>query len=91
MVTTVKPLDTNYLDSVKAGAKVVTLEENVLQGGFGQSVTTYLLQNISGVSVTNLAVKDTFVKHATIDEQISANGLDFDSLRDTLTQILSKC
>ena len=89
-VTTVKPLDKNYLNGVKNGV-VVTLEENVLQGGFGQSVAEYLEKNNVGVRVTNLGVNDTFVKHATVEEQLTANGLDFDSLLETITEILSKC
>ena len=89
-VTSVKPLDVQYLSGVKSGAKIITLEENVLQGGFGQSVASYFQQNDSGVFVTNLGVKDAYVKHATIDEQISAHGLDFDSVYNTVEQLLSK-
>ena len=87
-VTTVKPLDRKYLDAIKAGTKVVTLEENVLQGGFGQSVAAYLREQ--GINVANLGVDDTFVKHASVDEQIFANGLDFDSLNTAVEELLSK-
>ena len=87
-VTTVKPLDTQYLGGIKAGTKVVTLEENVLQGGFGQAVAAYLGQQ--GLQVTNLGVNDMFVKHATADEQIFSSGLDFDSLTRTVEELLSK-
>ncbi|MCH5151188.1 MAG: 1-deoxy-D-xylulose-5-phosphate synthase [Clostridiales bacterium] len=90
-VTTVKPLDANYLNSIKTNTQIVTLEENVLQGGFGQSVAEYIAKNNSGVPVINLGVNDTFVKHATVEEQLIANGLDFDSLLKTVTEILSNC
>ncbi len=40
-VTTVKPLDYKYLNGV-GSAKILTLEENVKSGGFGESVAAYL-------------------------------------------------
>ena len=65
-VTTVKPLDGHYLDNIGDDTGVITLEENVLSGGFGQSVTAYLADK-TAVTVKNMGVADVFVAHATVD------------------------
>lgn len=85
-VTTVKPLDTNYLSTIHDGDIVVTLEENVLIGGFGSAVKN-ALSNIN-CNVYCLGVDDQFVAHATVDEQICQFGLDAISLQNFVSKLL---
>ena len=77
-VRSVVPLDCELLDSLKG--KVVTLEENVLSGGFGQTVTTYYAQKENKVKVYTLGVDGQFVKHGNVDSQMKQFGLDVCSL-----------
>lgn len=86
-VTTVKPLDGHYLDNIGDDTGVITLEENVLSGGFGQSVTAYLADK-TAITVKNMGVADVFVAHATVDEQIRANGLDVESVKAAVNDML---
>ena len=88
-VTTVKPLDKKYLDRLNKDDKILTLEENVIQGGFGQSVLTYLSAN--GIYVKSLGVNDEFVKHATVAQQLEEFSLDADWINRVIMEILSKC
>ena len=88
-VTTVKPLDEKLLDSI-CTEKVLTLEENVLQGGFGQSVTSYFARNNRKLETKCLGVDDEFVKHAKIAEQLQENGLDFESVCKAAIEMVSK-
>lgn len=84
-VTTVKPLDKEYLNGVDCN--VLTLEENVVYGGFGSLLTMHFAQN-RGITVRNLGVDDTYIKHATVDEQIHQSGLDADSVRAIIDKML---
>lgn len=88
-VTTVKPLDEKFLNTLQT-EKVLTLEENVLQGGFGQSVVAYFAENNRGVSVKCLGVDDEFVKHASVAEQLEEHGLNYDAVRQIVSEMLSK-
>ena len=72
-VTSVKPMDMSVLKTVINGV-VVTLEENVLAGGFGQQVAAYYAIN-GNVRVISLGVDDCFVPHGTVEQQIFDNGL----------------
>lgn len=59
----IKPLDTEFLDSmVGQFDAVVTAEEGVRQGGFGQAVREYVSQT-SGIPVVTVAIGDHFVEH----------------------------
>ncbi len=87
--TTVKPLDEDFLSSVESGCSLITLEENVLQGGFGQAVGSYLTKNNLSVKLYCLGVDDVFVKHASIDEQLVDHGLGYESICARVAQILA--
>ena len=73
-VRRLKPLDTAVLDEIK-DTKIITLEENVVQGGFGGLVSKYYSENSISVKLKNLGVKEQFVKHGTISSQLRESGL----------------
>lgn len=85
-VTTVQPLDDQYLNSIEDGAVVVTLEENMLHGGFGSLVNSYFENRY--VKVLNFAVDKTVVAHASISQQIRDCGLDSESVAEAIESIL---
>ncbi len=85
-VTTVQPLDDQYLNSIEDGAVVVTLEENMLHGGFGSLVNGYFENR--DVKVLNFAVDKTIVAHASISQQIRDCGLDSESVAEAIESIL---
>ena len=86
-VTTVKPLDAEYLNTV-CDCKLLTLEENVKRGGFGESVLAYLSQRGANGTVNIVAVDDKFVRHGTVDEQMTMCGTDVDSIKKIVRQLL---
>ena len=74
----VKPLDYRMLKEVK-NAPVITLEENSVYGGFGDSVRRALSDTDDGkpaFGIISLGVKDDFVKHGSLKRQREENGLD---------------
>jgi 1-deoxy-D-xylulose-5-phosphate synthase len=60
-----KPLDANLLcDWAKKTGKVVTVEENVLQGGFGSAVLELFQERgLFPIQVKRLGIPDIFVEH----------------------------
>ena len=89
-VTTVKPLDNALLDEIeKNHAYALTLEENVLSGGFGQSVVCHFVSSGADVKVYTAGVNDEFVKHATVEEQLAQFGLDEKGVCERIDKILS--
>jgi len=57
-----KPLDTALLDDLKKNVKsVITLEENVLNGGYGSSIAMYFSQ--TSVKIYSFGLPNEFVTH----------------------------
>ncbi|MGN0355945.1 MAG: 1-deoxy-D-xylulose-5-phosphate synthase [Muricoprocola sp.] len=73
----VKPLDEEMLRTLQAEHKlIVTLEENVKAGGFGEQVLDYLNEIHSKVSFMNISIPDEFVEHGNVDLLRQEMGID---------------
>ena len=73
-----KPLDTDLISemALKVG-RIVTVEENVLAGGFGSAVLEALADaNLDNVQVLRIGMPDWFIEHGTADAQRRRLGLD---------------
>lgn len=77
-----KPLDEELLlELAKTHSVVITLEEEIYQGGFGQTVSAfYMQQQLKDVTVKNLAIYDTFVEHGEVSDLRKYLHLDADSI-----------
>ncbi len=72
----IKPMDRKLLIAQSRAAKlVVTIEENVVSGGFGEGVLNILSEESVDVPVLTLGVPDRFVPHATVEQQLESCGL----------------
>ncbi|GHT40374.1 1-deoxy-D-xylulose-5-phosphate synthase 1 [Bacteroidia bacterium] len=61
----VKPLDGDIIkEAVKKAPDIVTVEDNVLAGGFGSAVAEFLADNNLSARLLRLGIKDEFVEHA---------------------------
>ena len=81
----VKPMDTELLDELAGEHTLfVTMEDNVLQGGYGEAVTAYLQAAHGGCRVLNLGVPDHFVEHGAPDILYRMIGLDADTILERI-------
>ncbi len=80
-----KPLDEDLIISfAKKTGKVMTVEENALDGGFGSAVLELLEKNgLSGCSVKRIGVPDEFVEHGSQKELRRLYCLDADGIEKT--------
>ncbi|MDR2007256.1 MAG: 1-deoxy-D-xylulose-5-phosphate synthase, partial [Acidaminococcales bacterium] len=79
----VKPLDRELLAQTAGGCGyMITLEENVLAGGFGSAVLEELQAAgiLDKVKTLSLGLPDCFVPHGNKDALFKSLGLDVDSL-----------
>lgn len=85
----VKPLDEKILHEVgKTFDKVITIEDGVIQGGFGSAVLEFFADNGYRVQTKRLGIPDTFVEHGTPDELYSMLGLDTEGIADSIREII---
>ncbi len=77
----VKPFDRELVDRLALRHRViVTLEENVAQGGFGQPVTAYIHEHYPHRKVLNIALPDAYVEHGNVSVLREGLGIDSDSI-----------
>ena len=77
----VKPFDKELVDRLAKNHRlIVTMEENVLQGGFGLPVTAYIHEHYPQVKVMNIALPDAYVEHVNVSVLRKGLGIDSDSI-----------
>ncbi len=83
----IKPLDTDLVRAMaQSHALLVTLEENIVQGGAGSAVAESVHQLGMQVDLLQLGLPDRFIEHGTQAEQLAQAGLDEDSLLHAIQQ-----
>ena len=76
----VKPVDEEMLRKLTVEHRlIVTLEENIRRGGFGEFVTAYLAGLETDAEVLNLALPDDYIEHGSVDLLRSEVMLDIES------------
>ena len=73
----VKPLDTQLLDRLSRTHRLfVTIEENVVAGGFGGQVLEYASEAKLPVYIRNIGIPDDYVEHGNVEILRREVGLD---------------
>ncbi|MCP5299967.1 MAG: 1-deoxy-D-xylulose-5-phosphate synthase [Chromatiaceae bacterium] len=86
----VKPLDRDtVLRMADTHRLLVTLEENVIQGGAGSAVNELLLASGRTAHVVNLGLPDAFIEQATQAEQLEMAGLSLDRIEQRIRDALA--
>lgn len=84
----VKPLDTELLHEIgRKFKRVVTIEDGVIQGGFGSAVLEFFADNGYTPIIKRLGIPDIFVEHGTPDELYQMLGLDANGLKEAILNI----
>ena len=84
------PLDTECLDRLSRDHQwIVTMEENVLKGGFGEACGDYLLAKHEDVRLIHVGVPDVYVEHGGVDQLKKTLHMDADSIVERICSAMS--
>ena len=87
----VKPMDEQMLKQVAAQHSiVVTMEDGVITGGFGQAVAAWYAATERGEKcpkIVNIALPDAFIEHGTVQQLRSKYGQDAESVAARIEQV----
>ena len=83
-----KPIDTEILDklSEKGYRKILTLEEGVRAGGFGEAVLSYMEAHHKDIFVENITLPDAYVEHGDVSTLREMLKIDSDSIIEELEE-----
>ena len=88
--STVKPLDTDFLDSIDRAVSIFTMEEHMITGGFGLYLTEYCLEHQLPVPRKCFGVGDEFIQHGRHDLLMKVAGLDAGKIAEEICQIMKE-
>jgi 1-deoxy-D-xylulose-5-phosphate synthase len=86
----IKPLDgASILGLSRRAKRVVTVEENVVRGGFGSAVNELLLrEGVEGLRIANIGLPDRFLEVGGQEQIRSLNGLSEESIKAALLRLV---
>ncbi len=89
----VKPLDSELICRMAEQIpRIITVEEHMLQGGFGSAVLECLSDSgITGFYMKRIGIEDTFVTHGPQDLLRSKYHIDAASIVQAAEELLKKC
>jgi len=87
----VKPLDVELITSLaKEIPRIITVEENIRQGGFGSAVLECLNdEGISGFKIERLGIPDLFVEHGPQDLLRAKYKIDSNAIVDSALKLMA--
>ncbi|HSR45406.1 MAG TPA: 1-deoxy-D-xylulose-5-phosphate synthase [Acidimicrobiia bacterium] len=85
----VKPMDGRLLDWVRSYPLVVTLEDNVVSGGFGAGVLEAVSPHGLGGRIRVLGLPDAFLPPGSAGDVLKSVGLDADSIASTVLEFVA--
>jgi 1-deoxy-D-xylulose-5-phosphate synthase len=87
----IKPLDKELISSLASAIpRILTVEENALQGGFGSAVLEMLAdEGITPIRVRRIGIPDRFIEHGAVGILRKKYGLDADGIVRAAQSLLS--
>jgi 1-deoxy-D-xylulose-5-phosphate synthase len=80
-----KPLDTKLLSEIlKSYAKIVTVEDGCLQGGFGSAIIEFASDNNYKGQIKRIGIPDRYIEHGEQPELHKECGLDAEGIAQTI-------
>ena len=87
----VKPIDTEMIEQLSKNHELlVTMEENVESGGFGEKVRTYVDERKWEMGVLSICIPDEYVEHGNVDLLRKEIGIDADTIVNRIIEKMKK-
>ena len=88
----VKPIDTDVIKELaKDHRLIVTMEENVRSGGYGEKVRDYVQEQEIPVHVLTIALPDEYVEHGNVALLYEEVGIDAESVTKRIIEKYVTC
>ena len=85
----ITPMDNSYLQNILEKFKcVITIEEGVITGGFGDGVASWLMERGFDGKFKRLGLPDKFVEHGTRDQLLQLLGLDRKGITTAIQKLI---
>lgn len=87
----VKPLDVKIIaEALKHSPNLITVEDNMLAGGFGSAVAEHLADKHADFNLLRLGIADEFVEHAKAAQLYDRTGVSAEQMEKHISKWLKK-
>lgn len=88
----IKPMDEKMLHAImKAGLPILTIEESVLQGGFGSAVLEFAGDHhYRSVAIERMGIPDEFIEHGDVDQLLAEINVTAEEAVRRIEQLVPK-
>lgn len=87
----VKPIDREAVcDACSDHKLIVTMEENVACGGYGEKVLSCMKENVKDNDYLNISIPDAYIEHGNVSLLKKEIGLDADSIVERILRRMQK-
>ena len=87
----IKPMDEAMLhELMQAGAPILTLEESMLQGGFGSAVLEFAADNGYRTVMDRIGIPDQFIEHGNVDQLLAEIDVTAEETEKRIKALLQK-
>ena len=84
----IRPMDEAALEKLSHAHYVITVEDGVVNDGFGTQVAAYLAGIGAGTKVINIGVPNRIIEQGTVSEQDDECGISSAELRETIIKYM---
>ena len=85
----VKPIDEELIEEALCShSLIVTMEENVASGGFGEKVRAFVDAQETTGEVLNITIPDAYVEHGNVDALKKELGIDAEGITARILEVL---
>lgn len=83
-----KPMDETLLhEMLKKHDKIVTIEDNVVSGGFGSRINKFILDNNYNVKIENIGIPDKYVEHGDVEKLFETIGMSSEQIATRIKKL----
>jgi 1-deoxy-D-xylulose-5-phosphate synthase len=87
----IKPLDFKMLNELYAqNMPILTLEEAILQGGFGSAVLEHAADNQASVLIDRMGIPDCFIEHGSVTKLLEEIGITTPDLVERVKKLVKR-
>ncbi len=85
----IKPLDEEVLHTIfEEYDTIITIEDNAIKGGFGSAILEFASEYGYNNTIKTIGIPDEFIEHGSVDELQEQVGLDTESLKQIIDELL---
>ena len=84
----IKPLDYNAIDNIcREGYAIITVEDNILDGGMGREIVSYMSQKKYNNTIVNLGYEDKIIPQGDVNSLYDIYGLSPEKIADMVINV----